>query len=115
MTDRTIVFATNGRHSLRGLTQVNPGEFQATQDDNDDLTYTADLTSYLEGATISSVTRTASGVTVSNTSNTTTKILQRLKGFGYVDIKATLSTGDIDQFRICINPRSSSVYRDGYA
>ncbi len=108
MADRTIVLATNKRHAVRGLTVVNPQEFSAYQEDNDDLTYIVDMSSYLDGATISSVTRTPTGVTVSNTSNTTTRITQRLKGFGYVVIKVTTSTGDIEEFRVEIKPRANS-------
>lgn len=108
MADRTIVLAQNKRHAVRGVTVVNPQEFSAYQEDDDDLTYTVDMSSYLDGATISSVTRTSSGVTTTNTSNTTTRITQRLKGFGYIDIKATLSTGDIESLRIVIKPRANS-------
>jgi hypothetical protein len=110
LADRTLVFATNGRHSLRGLTQVNPQEFSAVQDDEDDLTYIVDMTAYLDGATISSVTRTANGPIVTNQSNTTTTITTRLKWFGPVDFKATFSDGDTQQFRINILPREKSVY-----
>jgi len=108
--DRTIVLATNKRHAVRGLTVVNPQEFSAYQEDNDDLTYIVDMSSYLDGATISSVTRTPTGVTVSNTSNTTTRITQRLKGFGHVDFKVTTSSGDIEEFRIKIQPRAGSAF-----
>jgi len=108
--DRTIVLATNKRHAVRGLTVVNPQEFSAYQEDNDDLTYIVDMSSYLDGATISSVTRTSTGVTVSNTSNTTTRITQRLKGFGYVDFKVTTSSGDVEEFKIVIRSRTPSVY-----
>jgi hypothetical protein len=108
--DRTIVLATNKRHAVRGLTVVNPQEFSAYQEDNDDLTYIVDMSSYLDGATISSVTRTPTGVTVSNTSNTTTRITQRLKGFGYVDFTVTTSSGDVEEFRIVIRSRTPSVY-----
>lgn len=115
MPDRIVVLAQNGRHSTRGVSVVGPQEFQAYQDDTDELTYTFDLSNYLEGATISSVTRTADGPTVSNTSNSTTRIIQRLKGYGFVDIKATLSTGDIDTFRITIRPRTTSrTFWDDY-
>lgn len=110
MADRTIVLATNKRHAVRGLTVVNPQEFSAYQEDNDDLTYIVDMSSYLDGATISSVTRTPTGVTVTNTSNTTTRITQRLKGFGYVDFKVTTSSGDIEEFRITIQPRAGSAF-----
>lgn len=106
MADRTIVLATNGRHSARGLSAVSPQEFQAYQDEDDALTYTIDYTAYLDGATISSVTRATSGPTVTNTSNTTTRVIQRLEGYGYVDINATLSTGDTDRIRLTILPRA---------
>ena len=110
MPDRVIILATNGRHGLRGLSQVTPQEFTAYQEEDDDLTYVADLAAYGEGATVSSVTRTANGVTVSNTSATSTRITQRLKGFGFVDIAATMSSGDVDSFRINIIPRSGGIY-----
>ena len=105
MADRTIVMAQNGRHGLRGVSARNPSEFEAYQDDSDNLTYTVDMASYLSGDTISSVTRVPFGLTVSNAANTTTQIKQRLKGFGYVDVKATLASGDTEQFRIHILPR----------
>jgi hypothetical protein len=68
------------------------------------------MSSYLDGATISSVTRTPTGVTVTNTSNTTTRLTQRLKGFGHVDFKVTTSSGDIEEFRITIQPRAGSAF-----
>lgn len=105
MTDRTIILAQNGRHGLRGISARNPSEFEAYQDDDDNLTYTVDMASYLGSATISSVTRVPYGLTVGNASNTTTQLSQRLKGFGYVDIKVLLSSGDTEQFRIHIVPR----------
>jgi len=107
--DRTIVLAQNKRHAVRGLTVVNPQEFSAYHEDNDDLTYIVDMSSYLDGATISSVTRTATGVTVSNTSNTTTRLTQRLKGFGYVDFKVTTSSGDVEEFRISVQSRTRNT------
>jgi len=106
--DRTIVLAQNKRHAVRGLTVVNPQEFSAYQEEDDNLTYIIDMSSYLDGATISSLTRTATGVTVSNTSNTTTRLTQRLKGFGYVDFKVTTSSGDVEEFRLVIQQRASS-------
>lgn len=109
MSDRTVVLAQNGRHSVRGLSALNPQEFRAVQEPDDDLTYIFDLSNYLGSATISSVTRTANGPTVTGTSNTTTSITQRLKGYGYVDIKATLSNSDVNTFRITIDPRASNV------
>lgn len=110
MADRTIVLAQNKRHAVRGLTVVNPQEFAAVQEQDDDLTYIIDMSSYLDGATISSVTRTPTGVTVSNTSNTTTRLTQRLKGFGFVDFKVTTSSGDIEEFRITVDPRANSSF-----
>ena len=110
MADRPIVLAQNKRHAVRGVTVVNPQEFSAYQEDDDDLTYIVDMSSYLDGATISSVTRTPTGVAVSNTSNTTTRLTQRLKGFGYVDINVTSSSGEVEQFRITIQPRGNSTF-----
>ena len=49
MADRTIVLATNGRHSVRGLTAVNGQEFKAYQETDDNLTYVVDMSSYLDG------------------------------------------------------------------
>lgn len=108
MPDRLIVLATNNRHSLRGISQISPQEFLAVHEDDDNLTYTIDMTAYLDGATISSVTRTASGTTVSNTSNTTTRVIQRLKGEGYVDFEITTSTGDVEKLRISIAERTTN-------
>jgi len=110
MADRTVLLAQNGRHALRGLTLVNPQEFSAYQEDDDDLTYIVDMSNYLDGSTISAVTRNASGVVVSNTSNTTTRLSQRLKGFGRVDFKVTTSGGDIEEFRITIQPRGNNAF-----
>jgi hypothetical protein len=115
LADRTIVLASNGRHSVRGISAAGPQEFCAFQDDNDDLTYIIDMSNYLDGATISSVTRTASGLTITGASNTTTRITQRLKGAGYVTIKATLSSGDVDEMRVSINPRANSSWSDNYS
>lgn len=97
--------AQNGRHGLRGVSARNPSEFEGVQDDDDNLTYTVDMASYLGTDTISSVTRVPWGLTVSNSANTTTQITQRLKGFGYVDIKASLASGDVEKFRIYIVQR----------
>ena len=110
MADRTIVLAQNKRHAVRGVTVVNPQEFSAFHEVDDDLTYVVDMSSYLDGATISSVSRTANGVTVSNTSNTTTRLTQRLKGFGHVDIKVTSSSGEVEEFRLTILPRAGSAF-----
>ena len=109
MADRTILLAQNGRHALRGLTQVNPQEFSAYQELDDSLTYVVDMSAYLDGDTITAVTRQATGVSVSNESNTTTRLTQRLKGFGFVDISVTTSSGDVEEFRITISSRSGQV------
>lgn len=114
MTDRTIVLSTNGRHSLRGIRSISPREFEAIHLDNDALTYTIDYSQYLDGGTISSVTRTSNGLTVANTSNTTTKVIQRLSDYGYVDITVTTSTGDTDQLRLNIKPRDAFIFPNDY-
>lgn len=108
MADRTIVLAENGRHAVRGVSVVNQSEFVAYQDDDDALTYVIDLANYLDGATISSVSRLPNGATITNTSNTTTRITQRLKGFGRVEIKATLSNGDVQQLFLNVAARKTS-------
>src|SRR5262245_11912701 len=109
MPDRTIVFATNNRHALRGLSQINPATFRAFQDDDDDVGYTFDLEQVLDGATITSVVRAGSGVSYSNEANTPTRLTQRLRGFGHIDFKVTNSAGDSDEFRVIIERRSSSA------
>lgn len=101
--------AQNGRHGMRGVSARNPSEFEAYQDDDDNLTYTVDMASYLGTDTISTVTRIPWGLTVSNSANTTTQITQRLKGFGYVDIKAGLASGDVEKFRIYIVQRTPTA------
>jgi hypothetical protein len=78
----------------------------AYQDEDDALTYVIDYSAYLDGATIASVTRTNSGVTSAATSNTTTRVTQRLSNFGYIDIAVVTSTGDTDSMRITIRPRA---------
>ncbi|NBW13615.1 MAG: hypothetical protein EBR82_36980 [Caulobacteraceae bacterium] len=114
MANRRIVLGTNGRHSLRGVSAISPAEFLAYQDETDSLTYVIDAANYLETATISSVIRTASSLTVTSASNTTTTATQRLKGTGYVDIKLTLSTGEVDQFRITVRERVNQIVTDAY-
>ena len=108
MADRTVVLSQNGRHAVRGLSVNNPSEFSAYQDDDDDLTYVVDLSAYLDGATITVVTRVPQGVFISNSSNTTTRLTQRLRGFGYVDFKVQTSAGDVEEFRINILRRTGS-------
>lgn len=108
MADRTILLAENGRYSLRGIKAISPQEFMAYQEDDDALTYTLDYSAYLGSDTIASVAREASGVTVTNTSNTTTQIIQRLKGFGFVDITATMTGGDVNKLRITIRERENN-------
>ena len=108
MADRTVVLSQNGRHAVRGLSVNNPSEFSAYQDDDDDLTYIVDMSSYLDGATITLVTRVPEGITITNTSNTSTRITQRLKGFGYVDFRVLTSSGDVEEFRINVLRRTGS-------
>lgn len=108
MADRTVVLSQNGRHAVRGLSVNNPSEFSAYQDDDDDLTYVVDLSAYLDGATITVVTRVPQGVFISNSSNTTTRLTQRLRGFGYVDFKVQTSAGDVEEFRVNILRRTGS-------
>jgi hypothetical protein len=115
MADRTILLAQNKRHATRGVTTVNPQEFVAYQEDEDNLTYTIDMLAYLNGATITAVTRIPNGLTISNASNTTSRVTQRLKGFGRMDVKVTLSNGDTEQFFLGIAPRASSTRQTGYA
>jgi len=106
--DRTVVLSQNGRHAVRGLSVNNPSEFSAYQDDDDDLTYVVDLSAYLDGDTITVVTRVPQGVFISNSSNTTTRLTQRLRGFGYVDFKVQTSAGDVEEFRVNILRRTGS-------
>ena len=108
MADRTVVLSQNGRHAVRGLSVNNPSEFSAYQDDDDDLTYVVDLSAYLDGDTITVVTRVPQGVFISNSSNTTTRLTQRLRGFGYVDFKVQTSAGDVEEFRVNILRRTGS-------
>lgn len=108
MADRTILLAQNKRHATRGLSVINPQEFLAYQDDDDNLTYIIDMGAYLDGATIVLVNRTTTGVTITNSTNTTTRLTQRLAGFGYVDFRIQTSAGDTEQFRIYVQPRASS-------
>ncbi|MFO0476585.1 MAG: hypothetical protein ACK52K_15705 [Alphaproteobacteria bacterium] len=108
MADRTILLAQNKRHATRGLSVVNPQEFLAYQEDDDNLTYIVDMGAYLDGATIVLVTRTPTGVAISNASNTTTRLTQRLAGYGHVDFRVQTSAGDTEQFRVYIQPRASN-------
>jgi hypothetical protein len=114
MVDRIAILAENGRASLRGMSMSGPTDFKAWQSDDEAPTYTLDLANLLGAATISSVTRTAHGPTVTNASNTTTQIIQRLQRPGMVEIKATASSGDIFQFRINIIPKGTSTPFNDY-
>lgn len=109
MTDRTIILAENGRASYRGLTREGEALWANYQRETDDLTYVIDYSNWLGSDTISSMTRTAYGTTVAGTSNTTTTSTQRLKGSGFVDIKATLTSGQVRTDRIVIRDRSENL------
>lgn len=100
MTDRTIVFAENGRAVSRGIDQRSPTHFLATQYDEDIEDYVADFSSWLGTDTIASVTRTPSGPSVTSTSNTTTTVTQSLQGFGCVLIGITTAAGRVKNFTI---------------
>jgi hypothetical protein len=113
MVDRTIVLAQNKRHGLRGLTQVTPQEFVAYHEDNDALTYVVDMAAYLDGETITNVTRVSTGVVISNASNTSTRLIQRLSSFGSVEFKVTTSAGDVEQFRLSILQRLEGKAQGG--
>jgi hypothetical protein len=113
MVDRIAILAENGRSSLRGMSMSGPTDFMAWQSDDEAPTYTLDLANLLGAATISSVVRTAHGPTVTNTSNTTTQVIQRLQRAGMVEIDVTASSGDVFQYRILIIPKGTSVpFRD---
>jgi hypothetical protein len=113
--NRTIILAQNKRHGLRGVSHINNQEFMAFQEDDDDLTYVFDLSAYIEGANITQVARVPNGNTLTGVFHTTTRIAQRLKGFGRLDIRASLDTGDTEQFFLNIVPRSSSARATRYA
>lgn len=98
-----------------GITQVTPEEFRAYQAEDDSLTYIFDLSAYLETDTISSVTRTSSGPAISNTSNTTATLTQRLSGTGYVDFDVVTAAGDTKSFRLCIERRLRDMPQNNYA
>jgi len=100
MPDRRIAFYENARTTTRGIKEINPAHFRAYHRQDDDLTYTLDYSGWLGSETISSVTRTAQGPTVTGTSNTTTQVSQRLKGQGYVDIYITTSGSQVLTSRI---------------
>jgi len=114
MVDKIAILGENGRTSLRGMSASGPTDFRAWQSVDESPTYTFDLAGLLGAATISSVSRVAAGTIVSNTSNTTTQIIQRLKGAGVVEVNATASTGDIFQFRIIITPKGTTVPFNDY-
>lgn len=109
MTDRTIILAENGRASYRGISREGEALWSTYQRENDDLTYVIDYSNLLGSDTISSITRTPYGTTVAGTSNTTTTSTQRLKGTGYVDIQATMASGQVRVDRIVIRDRSENA------
>jgi len=106
MTDRIILFATNGRATCRGIRQVSEARFMAYQRDDDNLKYTLDYEAWLDGGTISTVTRELSGTSATSTSATTLQAIQKLTGQGYMDIKVLDSNGNTKQARIVIAPRT---------
>lgn len=68
------------------------------------LTYTLDFEAFLDSVTISSVTHDPSGVTLTNTSNTTTQVSFRASGSGHSILTLTLSDGDTAEFRLDFVP-----------
>lgn len=108
MVDRIALIAENGRASTRGIRQLGEAEFQAYQRDDDILDYTLDYSAWLGTDTITGTpTREASGTVVTGTSNTTTQVVQKLQGSGYLDIKIVTTAGRTKQDRICIEPRGA--------
>ena len=72
------------------------GQWYAYKDDDSAESYVMDWTQPLNGETISSVTFTASGVTLTSNSNTTTTTTMLITGSGGdVEIKATTSASRI--------------------
>lgn len=105
--NRRVVFPPHGELTVygSGLRAAGPALVESVQRDDDDLALVADFAPWLAGDTLSSVTRSASGVTVSGTSNTTTTATQKLKGQGYVDIKVVTAGGNTMQFRVRVGRR----------
>ena len=111
MADRTIILATNDRASYRGIKRLAEAAWLAFQRADDNLKYTIDYTNFLDGGTISTITRTLSGVTATSTSNTTLSAVQKLTGDGYCDIKMLDSNGNTRVDRINIMHRSEEDTR----
>jgi hypothetical protein len=66
------------------------------------LPYVLDYATWLGSDTLSAITRTSSGLTVSSMSNTTTTATQSLSGNGYVDIKITTTAGRVKIDRLAV-------------
>lgn len=113
MVDRIVMISENNRFSSRGISQLSASEYMAYQRDDDVLDYTMDYSSWLGTDTITGTpTREASGTVVTSPTNTTTQVVQKLSGSGYVDIKIVTTAGRTKQDRICIEPRSPDrLYR----
>lgn len=103
--NRTITLADNKRYSLRGVSHLSNREFYAYQEDEDNLTYLIDLSSYIDGANITAVNVKPNGNTISGAFHTTTKIAQRIKGFGRLDVRVTLDSGDTENIFLNILPK----------
>jgi len=109
MADRIIFVGENDRASYRGIKRLGPAHWMDYGRLADDRVFTFDYTGWLNGDTISSVTRTASGLTVAGDSNTTTQAIQRVSGTGYVDIKITTAAGMDRTDRLEISLRSEDL------
>jgi hypothetical protein len=115
MVDRKIILAENGRAAYRGVYQSGQRDYFAYQSDADDLSYTIDASPLLGDATISSVTRSGDGLTISGTSNTTTTATQRLKGHGTAAITITDNASGVHVVRIEIRQRQAEPRVTDYA
>lgn len=114
MTDRLAKIGENGRATTRGLIKTGPFRFLAFQDRDETLTYTLDLTGWLDGDTISSVALVNNGPTVTKTNTTTTVTLTAsgVNGDGDCTVRITTAASLIKD--ILIRFRETNGTDDDY-
>ena len=120
MTDRTILLRPNQRRVCRGLSfNAAKSRYELDMQEGETLKVRFDATGILnEGESVSSITATADGLSISSAlaSNIATLTLSALNGYGQGDVKLTLtlSTGEILVHRLRARSVLSARYDDYY-
>lgn len=114
MTDRIARILEQGKLILRGL-KPRGRCLVATQDEDETLAYTINWSGWLGSDTIASVTNTATGITLSGTSNTTTTATFSLSGkrSGWLEHRITTAGGNTKELLILLEIDGYPI-RDDY-